>query len=72
MNNAGYEIYSSFRYGLDEIVLGVCTERGVGKYVTWIHTPDKDDYCWGHYFNTEKMACKDFIERCESLISLIG
>lgn len=59
--NASYEIINSITLRGYEIVLG----RGLinpNCYVTWLCS-NGNDYYWGHYFQDEVAAIKDFGKR---------
>ena len=69
--NAGYEIISEKfieddkeDVGKVSVVLAKSTGNAPDKYVTWEHN-EQSGYYWGHYFNDEEKARKDFLKRCE-------
>ena len=71
MKNAGYTItrYEEFDHdGLLGIALGERESKyspNGKQYVTWMYRLDEGeiDYFWGHYFEHEANALKDYHER---------
>lgn len=61
--NEGYVITDSFHIGTEEIVLGV-HNSAPDQYVTW-RCSNGDNYNWGHYFDNELHAQKDFLKRAQ-------
>ena len=59
--NQGYEIIDSCMVGDKEFVIGY-NPNAPNPYVCW-KCNIKDDYYWGHYFNTLAAAQKDMRNR---------
>lgn len=61
--NAGYIITQSIKIGEIEIVFGKNDTRFGTEYVTWLYK--NNSYIWGHYYNNEITALKDFLGRAQ-------
>lgn len=61
--NAGYIITQSIKIGEIEIVFGKQETKFRTEYVTWLHY--NNSYIWGHYYNEEINALKDFLGRAQ-------
>lgn len=73
MNNAGYNILERKNYRVDEAYAnGIClgkhtSDKCPQRYVTWEYTEILDtgiySFYWGHYYEREEDAYKDYYSR---------